>query len=115
MLVALQLYGLYSASPPMPDGPVGTDKVAHVLGFGAPALVAALLRSRWVLWFLVLHALAAELIQDTVAATRHADPWDTVANLVGVTLGVLVAHALRRVTGATAGDDGSMTTQGPSR
>ena len=96
VLLAVQMVGLYAASAPGPDGPDGSDKVGHLLAFAAPAALAWLLGARWLVPVLVLHALVAEPLQAWVAPTRMLDPWDTVANLAGTALGVLVARGLGR-------------------
>lgn len=92
--LAVQAVGLYSDSPPGPTGPAGTDKVGHVLVFAAPVALAWLLGARWLVPVLVLHALVAEPLQGWLVPTRMMDPWDTVANLAGVALGVAVARGL---------------------
>lgn len=88
---------------PAGDGPAlapGSDKVGHALLFGLPGALAVLLGHRWVLPILVLHALVSEPLQGWLTSTRQADPWDLVADLVGIVLGVVVAEAaVRRRSG----------------
>lgn len=74
------------------------DKLGHLLGFGIPTALACWLGGRgWVVLF-VAHALVSEPLQQALAPTRMLDWRDTVANLVGVALGVAFAGALRRLT-----------------
>lgn len=103
--VALQLVLLYSPSgggaPPFPN----FDKLVHCAVFALPvffALVARLPRVP-VIAVLALHAPLSEVIQWTLLPNRSGDPWDVVADLVGVALGVGAAHlATRRRTRTTA-------------
>lgn len=96
VLLVVQVWGLYAPSPPGPDGPPGSDKVAHLLGFGIPAAVAWGLGARGVVALLVVHAVVSEPLQQAVAPERMLDWLDTVANLVGTGLGVSLAAAARR-------------------
>ena len=84
------------------DGPVTwTDKVVHVLLFLAPTVAGLLagVRPAWVVGLLALHAPVSELVQHLLLPDRSGDPWDAVADLSGVVLGVtcvVVGRALRR-------------------
>ena len=52
-------------------------------------------RSKVLLFFiLLLYGMVIELIQHTMLPTRSADPWDIVANAVGILLGIWAATAL---------------------
>lgn len=104
VLLAVQVAGLYAPTQPSQDQVPGLDKVQHLLGFGVPALVAWLLGARRLVGLMVIHALVSEPLQHAVAPTRQLDPLDTVADLVGIGLGVLVARAVRR----SRGHDGGM-------
>lgn len=106
--LVVQAWGLYAPSPPGPDGPPGLDKIGHLLSFGIPAALAALLGARWLLWLLLLHALVSEPLQQALAPTRQLDGWDTVADLVGIAVGVLVVRAVQR----RRRHDGGMTPNG---
>ena len=75
------------------------DKLVHSTIFALPVMFALL--ARLPLWPVVavvgLHAPVSELIQWRLLPHRSGDPWDVVADLVGVTLGALAAHlALHR-------------------
>ncbi|GAA4408302.1 hypothetical protein GCM10023168_25440 [Fodinibacter luteus] len=98
LAVLVQLVVLYA--PSGPGGPLfpHADKVAHVLVFLAPTALALLagLRSAVVVAVLAGHAVLSEVVQAAVLPTRAGDPADVLADLVGVALGVLVAHLLRR-------------------
>ncbi len=84
------------------QGPVTwSDKVAHVLLFLAPTVAGLLagVRPAYVVGLLAWHAPVSELVQHYLLANRSGDPWDAVADLGGVVLGVtsvLVGRALRR-------------------
>ncbi|EAP99799.1 hypothetical protein JNB_06509 [Janibacter sp. HTCC2649] len=94
--VVLQLVLLYSPSgggiSPFPN----FDKLVHGAMFALPvffALLAGLPRVP-VIAVLALHAPVSELIQWTLLPNRSGDPWDVVADLVGVTIGAIAAHAV---------------------
>jgi VanZ family protein len=84
------------------QGPVTwTDKVVHVLLFLAPTVAGLLAGARpaYVVGLLALHAPVSELVQHYLLPNRSGDPWDAVADLSGVVLGVtsvVVGRALRR-------------------
>lgn len=92
----VQVWGLYLlAGDGEPFAVPHLDKVVHLGLFAVPAALAALLSSRGALLVLVLHALVSEPLQGWLASGRHSSPWDTVADLLGMVLGVLVARAWR--------------------
>lgn len=96
VLLALQVWGLYLASGAGPSVVPHLDKIGHLGMFAAPAALAGLLRSRGALAVLLLHALVSEPLQDRLTQGRSSDPWDTVADLLGMVLGVLVVAWWRR-------------------
>lgn len=76
------------------EGPVTwTDKVVHVLLFALPAAAGLLagLRPAYLLVPLALHAPLSELVQHFLLPNRSGDPWDAVADLSGVVVGVTLA------------------------
>ena len=76
------------------EGPVAwTDKVVHVLLFALPAAGGLLagLRPAYLLVPLALHAPISEALQHFVLPNRSGDPWDAVADLSGVVVGVTLA------------------------
>lgn len=95
-LLGLQVWGLYLYVPGVGE-PVltGQDKLAHGLLFGLPAAVAALLGSAPALLVLTCHALLSEPLQAALTTTRSADPWDLVADLIGIALAVGVVWSVR--------------------
>ena len=101
VLLAAHLAALYWPRVDL-QGPVtGTDKVVHVLLFLAPAVAGLLagVRPAYVVGLLALHAPVSELVQHHLLPNRSGDPWDAVADLSGVVLGVtsvVVGRALRR-------------------
>jgi hypothetical protein len=92
--VVLQLVLLYAPSSggvsPFPN----FDKLVHSAMFALPVFFALLARLPRVpvIAVLALHAPVSELIQWTLLPNRSGDPWDVVADLVGVTLGAAAAH-----------------------
>jgi hypothetical protein len=103
----LQLVILYSPSgggvAPFPN----FDKLVHCAVFALPVLLALLAGlPRWpVVLVLALHAPGSELVQWTLLPNRTGDPWDVVADLVGVALGVLAArYAVPRSLGRFPGE-----------
>jgi hypothetical protein len=73
------------------------DKLVHMAVFLLPVLFALL--ARLPLWPVVavmaLHAPVSEVVQATFLPHRSGDPWDALADLTGVALGVLAATATR--------------------
>lgn len=97
--VLVHLLVLYS-----PEGtgsgwaPEGSDKVVHALIFGAPIVLGALvgLPLRLLVAVFAAHAVISEVVQHVWLPHRSGDPWDVVADLVGVLLGWLLARGLLR-------------------
>lgn len=103
--VVAQLHLLYRPDVPGPALFAGADKVVHAVLFAAPTLVALLgrLRPRVVLPLLALHAPVSELVQGRALQGRTGDPWDAVADLVGIAL----AAGLWWVVAAARGESGT--------
>lgn len=95
MLVGLQAYALYGVQGADVPSFWQVDKLGHAGMFAVPALVAVRLGGPVPFAVLVLHALCSEPLQAWLTTSRELDPWDTVADLVGIVLGVLVAQAWR--------------------
>ncbi len=93
--MGFQIYALYVAVPNGEEAFAYADKVMHALLFGVPALVATLMRLRWVLVVLIAHALISEPLQAWVTSTRQVDGWDTVADLLGLAVAVLAVAVAR--------------------
>lgn len=91
----VQLVVLYAPSgtsaAPFPH----SDKVVHLLVFLVPAVLAVLVTGRPALVAAVLagHAVVSEVVQATVLPQRSGDPFDSLADLVGVALGVALGVA----------------------
>lgn len=98
----IQLYGLYApAQPEGPDGLLdlpGMDKLAHLGMFALPALFLRAAGVRWRLLAAVFaaHAVLSEVIQGTLLPHRSADPLDALADVAGLSLGLLVGTAILR-------------------
>jgi len=93
-LVAAVVVGSLLPSSSLPAFQVW-DKLEHLAAYGVLAFVfaGALGRARWkaVLWgFLALGA-GLEVAQALGGAGRMADPWDMVANTLGVVMGLGLA------------------------
>lgn len=94
--VLVQLYGLYDPAPGGGDVAIN-DKVVHALLFGVPALLGGLVGlGRWWPVVLAVHAPLSELVQGRYYATRTGDPWDAVADLLGIALGWALAALVAR-------------------
>lgn len=103
-MIGLQAYALYGVQGPDVPSFWMADKLGHLAMFAVPAVVAVRLARTGPFVVLVLHALASEPLQAWLTTARQLDPWDTVADLIGIVLGVLAAQAWarRRRTSATA-------------
>ncbi len=95
LALVLLLHGaaLYWPRVEGPPAPGHTDKVVHALLFMLPVVVAVLARLPWRALAVVLavHAPLSEGLQELLLPRRSGDPWDALADLVGVGLGALVA------------------------
>ncbi|GAA4125867.1 hypothetical protein GCM10022415_33260 [Knoellia locipacati] len=96
LALVLQLVVVYAPSgggvAPFPN----FDKLVHLTVFALPVLFALLARLPLVpvVTLMALHAPVSEVVQATLLPHRSGDPWDAVADLTGVALGVLVARAV---------------------
>lgn len=93
-LLLFQIWALYLYVPSPTGAPAipHADKVVHALLFAAPAAVAVMagLRTWLVVVILVVHAPLSELAQHRFLVGRAGDPWDAVADVVGVAVGLAV-------------------------
>jgi hypothetical protein len=96
--ILIQLVVLYA--PSAPGGPTfaHVDKLVHAAVFALPVLLLLLARLPWlpVVALVAAHAPVSEIVQARLLADRAGDPWDAVADLVGVGLGALAAHLAHR-------------------
>ncbi|MFX4274018.1 VanZ family protein [Propionibacteriaceae bacterium Y1685] len=95
----IQVVGLYrptgiEGAPAIP----GLDKAAHLLMFGVPVLLLLLAacRRRWVLPVFAAHAMVSEVIQHRFLPSRSGDPYDLLADLIGIGLATLAAWLITR-------------------
>ncbi|GAA1628222.1 hypothetical protein GCM10009744_15150 [Kribbella alba] len=103
----IHLYGLYSPRQAGPDtGLPYADKVAHLLLFGSVACLGLRvgLPARWLLPVLAANAVVSELVQHFLLPHRSGDPFDSLADLVGVALGAWLGFRVLR-TKKVAGHD----------
>lgn len=111
--VLVHLFGLYRpSSPPSPSWFPDADKAEHLVGFGAPVLLVLLalgLRQgrrahrlpprtvALVVGIFAAHAVVSEVVQHFFYVHRTGDPFDVLADWVGVAVGWgLAALLLRR-------------------
>lgn len=87
--------------PPLPNLPSGSDKLEHLLGYGLLACGAVQLfaqrRSQW--WAglgLIAMGVGVELAQGAFTTDRMQDPFDAIANAVGVLLGLATQYTPMR-------------------
>lgn len=103
VVLVVHLVVLYSPSLPSPGpaGVPGADKVGHAAVFGLLVLAAlwAGFSARWVVPLALAHAVLSEVGQHLLLAGRSGDPWDAVADVVGVGLGWGAAVWLSRRSG----------------
>jgi hypothetical protein len=94
VLVAGVIYGsLATFGPPMPV-PMYFDKVQHGFVYAFLAVWFTGLVARGNFWKvalgLALLGLSLELLQHAMRAGRFGDPWDMVANVLGIAAGVAI-------------------------
>lgn len=80
----------------LPPVPPGADKLQHLFAwFLLAASAVQIFRERRVLWRaaigLVALGIVIELLQGALTATRAMDPWDVVADTLGVAVGFAIA------------------------
>lgn len=94
-MVLLSLYVLFTPRTGGDGLFYGSDKVVHLVLFG---LLAATTRWRFGagLWLVAVYAPASELVQGLALPTRSGDPYDVVADLLGVLLGWMLAGRVLR-------------------
>lgn len=122
--VAIQFFALYRPSgPPSSLSIPGLDKVAHLLIFALPVLLILLALSSSVrslspsvrslslskgmiiIGIFAAHAVISEVVQGTFYRHRNGDPWDVVADVLGIALGGLVfVLVARRRSGRVDGN-----------
>lgn len=101
LAVALQLWMLYTTSPPQGPSLAGIDKLAHLAMFALPAVAFAMAGIRALLVGLPLaaHAGISELVQYHWVAGRSGSPADVAADLLGIGGGLAAAGLARRGPG----------------
>lgn len=93
LMIAAVAAGSLAPSPALPGLPFpGADKLEHLLGYAALSGYAVMLfadrRAQLrAAGGLVLLGLVIEIAQWTLTVSRSAEPWDVIANLMGVALG----------------------------
>lgn len=121
LAVVVQLVALYLPDPPSGGGVPGMDKVVHAVIFLAPALAGVLAGLRPVVLapLLIAHAAVSEVVQHVALPGRGGDPWDAVADIVGIAVGLAIGAALLLRMGgdrpAARASDGAPTGSGGRR
>jgi VanZ family protein len=102
--ICVQLVGLYQpTTPPQPAWFPNADKLEHAVIFGLPVALIMLARrrfSRLVVAIFALHAVVSELIQHFFYTHRSGDPFDVLADVIGVGLGTAVFAVIRARAGS---------------
>lgn len=95
----LHLYGLYSPRQAGPEtGIPDADKLAHLFLFASVAFLGLRvgIPARWLLGVLVANAVVSELVQHFLLPDRSGDPFDSLADLVGVAVGAWLGFRVLR-------------------
>jgi hypothetical protein len=92
--VLINLIVVYWPSTPGTAGVPHVDKVVHLVVF---ALVAWTGRRAGVPWrllavALVVHAVTSEIVQGALLSGRSGDPWDVLADVIGVAAGLALGR-----------------------
>ncbi len=110
LALTVQLYGLYRPIGPLePTWFPQADKIGHLLVFAMPVALI-LLTLTWyaarrsatvspraiavVVGAFAGHAALSEVIQDRLYVSRVGDPWDLLADGLGIALGLMIFVAL---------------------
>ena len=95
-VLTLQLVVLYWPRAAQPSDGLPWDKLVHALVFGVVYAAGVRAGVPWRLWLAVslVHAPVSELLQGALLPNRAGDPWDAIADAVGV----LAAAAVTRVS-----------------
>lgn len=109
LAVGVHLFGLYRPTgPPSLSWFPHVDKLEHLIGFGAPVCLLLLAGRAWcrragrrsvtrrfrlvVIAVFAAHGVVSELIQHFYYTSRTGDPFDTLADWVGVAFGATLAR-----------------------
>jgi len=93
--VAVNLVVVLAPAPPdAPSVVPGADKIVHALIFAAVAWTGTRIGLPWraLLAVLLGWAVGSELIQHVALPTRSGDPWDVLADGVGMLVGRLTSQ-----------------------
>jgi VanZ family protein len=96
LAVAAVVAASLATPPELPSTPAGSDKLAHLLAYaalmaGAVQLFARRLHRWRAAGALVAMGMLLELLQGGLTASRMQDPWDALANTLGVLAGAATA------------------------
>jgi VanZ family protein len=96
LAIAVVVVASLVSPPELPSTPAGSDKLGHFLAYAAlMAAAVQLFQRRLHRWraagALVAMGMLLELLQGGLTATRMQDPWDALANTLGVLAGMTVA------------------------
>jgi hypothetical protein len=93
LAVVVNVVVLYA--PEAPGGAASIPYLDKVVHFSVFAVVAwtgrwAGVPINWLIGLLAVHAVGSELIQHFLLPNRAGDPWDALADCVGIVAGVLI-------------------------
>jgi len=96
--VLVSLAVLFTPGDDVPSAPAGVDKLVHLSLFAALALAGrwAGVRARALGALLVGYAVVSEVVQAVTPLQRSGSPADGVADVLGITLGLLTWAAVAR-------------------
>lgn len=87
VVLILHLIALYTPGSPQPGelDYLQLDKIVHFALFGVPTYLAIRMGGpKWVVWLIIIHAPISELVQWQFIPFRSGDPFDLLADLLGV-------------------------------
>jgi hypothetical protein len=93
LAVGLNLLVLYAPrAPSVASGGLPVDKLVHMVVFAMPtvALARAGVPLRWAASVMAAHGPISELVQHNLLNHRSGDPFDVLADLAGVGIGVAI-------------------------
>jgi len=112
LMIAAVIVGSLLPALLLPNVPEGGDKAEHLIGYALLSATAVqLFAARGAVWHacggLVAMGVLIEIAQGTLTTSRSMDPWDALANTIGVALGLAtlwlpIRDALLKLEGSGA-------------
>lgn len=109
----VQCIALYAPKVPSSGSDLPLDKLAHVFMFAVVTGVAvwAGIPWKWVVAVMLAQAIVSELIQGYLLAARGSDPWDFVADVLGIALGLMGARLVPEISASAERSSPATDTQ----